>query len=99
MGCLVALLNFRLLAQAIPKLLVLSPLGARKQATGRYLMRYTLTVLVLLMVNANPNLNVYATLVGLLLVKVVILGEAVFVFAREKVQDWFSPARWKRGDP
>lgn len=98
-GCLAALLNFRLQAQSIPKLLDLSYHAARKQAAGRYFLRYTLTVAVLLMVNAaNPNLNVYAAIVGLLLIKAVILAEAVVIFLKQKLQGCLNPSRWERGD-
>jgi hypothetical protein len=97
-GCLIALLNFRLQAQSIPRLLDMTYHAVRKQAAGRYFLRYVLTVAALLMVNANPNLNVYAAMVGLLLIKAVILGEAVFIFAKQKFQGCLNPAWWERGD-
>ena len=97
-GCLVALINFRLLAQSIPRLLELPFHAARKGAAVRYILRYALTISVLLMVNANPNLNVWAAFVGLVLIKAVILGEAVFIFARQKLQSCFNSSRWERGD-
>lgn len=97
-GCLAALLNFRLQAQSIPKILDMTYPSARKQAAGRYFLRYILTVAVLLTVYANPNLNVYAALVGLLLIKVVILGETLLIFLKQKLQGCLNPARWERGD-
>ncbi|MDD2281801.1 MAG: ATP synthase subunit I [Eubacteriales bacterium] len=96
MGCLISLLNFRLLAQSISRLLDLTPLGARKQAVGRYIIRYILMVLALLMINANPNINVWAALVGLMLIKAVIVGEAALTFTRQKIQGWLNSARWER---
>ncbi|MDD4658229.1 MAG: ATP synthase subunit I [Eubacteriales bacterium] len=97
-GFLVALIKFRLLAQSIPRLSELPFQAARKGAAVRYILRYALTISVLLMVNANPNLNVWAAFVGLVLIKAVILGEAVFIFARQKLQSGLNPARWERGD-
>jgi hypothetical protein len=79
-GCFVSILNFRLLALGIIKLLDLSPHAARVQAVIRYIIRYTLTILVLWSVNSNPSMNLYAAVVGLLLIKVAILGEAVIAF-------------------
>ncbi|HBI57009.1 MAG TPA: hypothetical protein DG577_00965 [Firmicutes bacterium] len=97
-GFLVALVNFRLLAQSIPKLLELPFQAARKGAAVRYILRYVLTISALLIVNANPNLNVWAAFVGLVLIKAVILGKAVFIFAQQKFQSCLNSARWERGD-
>lgn len=93
-GCLVSILNFRLLALGIVKLLALSPEAARIQAVIRYIIRYILTILVLLSVNFNPNLNLYATVVGLLLIKVAILSEAAIIFLGTQVRTLldFTPA-------
>lgn len=97
-GCLVSLINFRLLAQSIPRVLGMSFHAARKSAAARYVFRYLLSVAMVLMVNANPNINVWAAFVGLLTVKIVILGEAVFLFIRQKLSGCQEPVRYERGE-
>lgn len=97
-GCLVALVNFRLLARSIPRVLSMSFATARKAAAGGYVLRYLLTVVMVLMVNANPNINVWAAFVGLMLVKAVIFGEALYIFVRQKFPNQHQSAREERGE-
>jgi len=92
-GCLAAILNFRLLALSIAKLLDLPPRAAQIQAALRYIIRYLLMAAVLWSVNLNPDLDLYAAVVGLLLVKAVILGEAFCTFLGQKLR---STIRWEK---
>jgi|GEM_PF-1104672 len=97
-GCVFAIINFRLMYLGIVKILDQStPRAAQVQAVVRYLIRYLILIGFLYMVSINPNLNFYAAAVGLLLIKVVILGEAIYTYIKQQVQRVFHPARWERG--
>jgi len=98
-GCFVAILNFRLLALGIVKLLELDdPRAAQIQAVIRYTVRYAIMILVLYSISINPSMDMYAAVVGLLLVKAVILGEAIITYVKQQVQPLFDPTRWERGE-
>lgn len=97
-GCLYALLNFRLLALGITKILELSdPRAAQIQAVLRYIIRYIMTIGVLYTISISPSMDFYAAVVGMLLIKAVILGEAIITYIKQQVQPIFDPARWERG--
>lgn len=97
-GCFVALLNFRLLALSTIKVLEMDPRAAQIQAFVHYFIRYALTVAVLFSINFNPDLDVFAAVVGLLSVKIVILGEAVITYTKQRIQSGLDPSRWERGE-
>ena len=98
-GAGMAILNFRLLALGIDRILDLTdPRAAQVQAVTRYVVRYMLVLLVLAMVSLNQNFDMLSTVVGLLLVKAVILGEAILEFIKQQVKQMLDPARWERGD-
>jgi hypothetical protein len=77
-GALLALLNFRLLALSLQKAVALEPSRATIYAFSRYLLRFFLVGVAVLVAIKNPAVNVWGTFIGLGLVKVVILGENLF---------------------
>lgn len=98
-GCVLAILNFRLLALGIVKIIELgSPRAAQVHAVVRYIIRYAIMIGFLYWVSIDPNLDLLAAVVGLLLIKVVILGGVILTFIKEQVQHVLNPARWERGE-
>lgn len=98
-GAGMAILNFRLLYKSIDRILNLQdPRAAQVHAVTRYIMRYILVILVLVTVSINENFDMLATVVGLLLVKAVILGEAIFQYLKQQLSQALNPARWERGE-
>jgi predicted Co/Zn/Cd cation transporter (cation efflux family) len=93
-GGILAMLNFRLLALGVVRLLEnTDPNAARVQATIRYAIRYSLTALVLYTISLYPQIDLLAAAVGLLLVKFVILGGAAAAFLREQAQLLIPPGK------
>lgn len=72
-GTTVSLLNFRLLYLTIEKAVKMHPERARKFTVSRYLLRYVLTALVILVSINSPDLNALGTVIGLVMIKLVIL--------------------------
>lgn len=98
-GCLLAILNFRLLALGIVGILDLdAPRKAQVQAVMRYMVRYAMMIGFLYLASINSSLNLLAAAVGLLLVKVAILGEVILNYIKQWIQDRLNPARWERGE-
>lgn len=93
-GGILAMLNFRLLALGVVRLLEnTDPNAARVQATVRYVIRYSLTALVLYTISLYPQIDLLAAAVGLLLVKFVILGGAAAAYLREQAQLLIPPGK------
>ncbi len=98
-GCLFALVNFHLLARSVVRVTENSnPNRARGQAAVSFFARYLLTVLFLTMVMLNPDFDFFASVVGLLTVKIIILGGAVFGFIRQQVRHGFSSGSGREVD-
>ena len=72
-GTAVSLLNFRLLYLTIEKAVKMHPERARKFTVSRYMLRYVLTALVILVSINSPDLNALGTVIGLVMIKLVIL--------------------------
>lgn len=90
-GCFFALVNFHLLARSVVRVTEHSnPNRARGQAAVSFFARYLLTVLFLTMVLLNHDFDFLAAVVGLLTVKIVILGGAVIGFVRQQATETFA---------
>lgn len=72
-GTAVSLLNFRLLYLTIDRAVKMHPERARKYTVSRYMLRYVLTALVILVSINSPDLNALGTVIGLVMIKLVIL--------------------------
>ena len=72
-GTVIAILNFRLLYLTIERAVTMHPERARKYTVSRYLIRYALTAMVILVSINSPLLNTLGTVIGLLTIKLVIL--------------------------
>lgn len=93
-GGILAMLNFRLLALGVVRLLEnTDPNAARVQATVRYVIRYSLTALVLYTISLYPQIDLLAAAVGLMLVKFVILGGAAAAYVKEQAQLLIPPGK------
>lgn len=97
-GTLVAIVNFCLLARNIRNLFPGNPRQARVRGGMNYLGRYMLTAAILTYSFTSPVLNMYAVLVGLLLIKAVILGGAIISYGKERVDVYLNSAPEERGD-
>ncbi|MTI93982.1 MAG: ATP synthase subunit I [Firmicutes bacterium] len=97
-GAIISVLNFRLLANKTRQVLEnTNPGAAQVQAFVGYLVRYLLYAGVLYVVSLNPEVDFFAAIVGILLVKAVIIIEAIAVSVRQATAKLLS-ARWERGD-
>lgn len=76
-GCIFAILNFRLLAVSLQKALSLSPAKAQIYASSRYIIRMTLTAVVILVSVKASHINLIGVVIGLLSPKFVILGSSL----------------------
>jgi hypothetical protein len=98
-GCFLAVLNFRLLALGIIGIVELeTPRAAQVQAVVRYTIRYAIMIGFLYLASINPNLDLFASVVGLILIKVAILGGVIIPAMKELVQHVLNPAQWERGE-
>lgn len=97
-GTFVAILNFSLLARSIRSLFAANPRSARLRGGLNYIGRYILTAAVLIYSFTSPALNMYAVLVGLLMIKMIILGKAVIAYCKERVTGYLQSAYEERGD-
>lgn len=97
-GTLVAILNFSLLAKNIRSLIAEHPKRAQVKARLNYIGRYFLMAAVIFYSFTTPTLNMYAVVVGMLLIKAVILAGALFTFCKERLSLIFQHAPEERGD-
>lgn len=97
-GTLVAILNFCLLARNIRGLFAVTPRRARVKGALNYIGRYMLMAAVLIYSFTSPSLNMYAVLVGMLLIKAVILVGAIITYCRERLSHMLNSAHQERGD-
>lgn len=97
-GTLVAIINFCLLARNIRGLIGADPRAAKVRGGFYYIGRYFLAAAILIYSFTSPLLNMYAVLVGLMLVKAVILGKAIITYFTEWVVAKMQSAYKGRGD-
>ena len=77
-GTSISMLNFRLLAMTLEKASQMEPRQAQVYATARYFLRYIINGLVLYVAIKAEYLNVIGVIIGLVLIKIVILGTNLF---------------------
>jgi hypothetical protein len=97
-GTAVAIFNFCLLARSIRGLYAVTPRAAKYRGGISYVGRYLMMAAVLIYSFTSPYLNMYAVLVGLLMIKVIILGGAVITYCKERVAVYLHSALEERGD-
>ncbi|MCT4661758.1 MAG: ATP synthase subunit I [Tissierellales bacterium] len=85
-GSMFSILNFRLLALTLEKAVNKGPRKARNYAMSRYTIRYMLTGIVLFIGFRAPYINVIAVIVGLLVVKLVIFVDQIWIAPKRKAK-------------
>lgn len=78
-GSLIAILNFRLLALTIVKALDMPVSKAQIYSSSRYILRMTVTGVVLIVSVKAPHLNIIGVALGLLSPKFVILSKNLLI--------------------
>lgn len=97
-GTFVGILNLCFLARNIRSLFAVNPRSVKFRSGINYIGRYLLMAALLTYSFTSPNLNMYAVLVGLMMIKVIILGKAVIAYCKERVAIYFHSALEERGD-
>ncbi|KAB3539708.1 ATP synthase subunit I [Alkaliphilus pronyensis] len=77
-GTTFSLLNFRLLYLTLNKAVHMPPPKAQAYATSRYLLRYTITGIVIFISLKADYINILGTIAGLVSLKLVILKSELF---------------------
>ncbi len=77
-GAIISILGFKLLHNTINKAVEMSPGKASAYSTVHYMLRYLIYFIVLLIAALADYLNFPAAILGLLMVKIVILGSGIF---------------------
>ena len=77
-GATIGFLNFRLLYLTLKRAVTMLPHKAQAYAASRYIIRYTLTGIVLYVSIRSDKLNTIGTLAGLISIKLVILKTELF---------------------
>ncbi|CAK7049339.1 ATP synthase subunit I [Tissierella carlieri] len=77
-GAIISILGFKLLHNTINKAVEMSPGKAAAYSTVHYMLRYLIYFIVLLIAALADYLNFPAAILGLLMVKIVILGSGIF---------------------
>lgn len=83
-GLAISLLLFRLKYLQIQKALLMDVAGASRYMQSRYYINYLIYAVVLVTAYKNNRLNFFAVAGGLLILKFVIIGTAVFYYVKEK---------------
>ena len=78
-GSIIAILNFRLLALSIEKSVAMPVNKAQIYTSSQYILRMTITGVVLIVSAKAPHLNVFGVAVGLLSPKFVILAKTLII--------------------
>ena len=78
-GTIIAVLNFRLLAITLQKSVTMPVSRAQIYSSTQYMMRMTITGVVLLVSIKSPNLNIIGVVIGLLGPKFVILAKTLLI--------------------
>ncbi len=77
-GAIISILGFKLLHNTISKAVEMSPGRATAYSTVHYMLRFAIYFVVLLVAALADYLNFPAAILGLLMVKIVILGSGIF---------------------
>lgn len=77
-GGLIGILNFKLLANTIEKAIKMPPARAQIYASANYFIRFSIMALVLIVSLKADYIHALATVIGLLLIKLVILATNLF---------------------
>ena len=77
-GAIISILGFKLLHNTINKAVEMSPGKAAAYSTVHYILRYLIYFIVLSVAAIADYLNFPAAILGLLMVKIVILGSGIF---------------------
>lgn len=77
-GAIISILGFKLLHNTISKAVEMSPGKATAYSTLHYMLRYAIYFMVLSVAALADYLNFPAAILGLLMVKIVILGSGIF---------------------
>lgn len=77
-GCIISLLNFRLLSLTLQKAVYMPPHKAQAYATARYLLRYMITGVVIYVSIQADHIHVLGTIIGLISIKLVIFKLKLF---------------------
>ncbi|MDP3386766.1 MAG: ATP synthase subunit I [Eubacteriales bacterium] len=72
-GGLIGILNFMLLAKTIEKAMKMPPARAQIYVSSNYFIRFSIMIIVLIVSLKADYINTLATVIGLLLIKLVIL--------------------------
>lgn len=95
-GGVMAIINFRLIAiSTVQTLELTNPAEAKVKVTVKYLTRAFLTIGVMFVAFTNEGISFPALVVGLLLVKYIILAEAVFLSLRNNLSTFFEKQKIK----
>lgn len=78
-GCIIAILNFRLLALTMEKAVDLPPGRAQAYSGIRYLVRMFIVAVVVFVSVKNPNINVIGTVLGLISTQIVIFIKKLII--------------------
>lgn len=101
-GAAFSLWQFGRLTDSVAKSLQMSKEAAQVYAASTYVFRYLMAAVLLALVFFSDGINFYAALVGMLLVKIVIVGRAVRQIVREGgfayLRQLVSRRRQKGGD-
>lgn len=82
-GTCLSLWQFRQIANSVARVVQMPKAQAQAHASSSYVMRYLIISLMLTLVYFTEEVNFYATFVGLLLVKIVIISSAIQQALRE----------------
>lgn len=82
-GTALSLWQFGRLANSVAKSLQMSKEAAQVYAASNYVVRYLTVAALLALVYFSPGINFYATILGMFLVKIVIVGRAVGQIVRD----------------
>ncbi len=78
-GSIIAILNFRLLALTMEKVVDFSPGKAQAYTASRYLIRMFIVAVVVFVSVKNPNINVIGTVLGLISTQIVIFVKNLLI--------------------
>lgn len=77
-GSIINILNFRLMYLSTKKAMSLNPAKAQRHATTNYFIRYITYGLVLIVASKASYINLFTTIMGFFVIKIVILSDALY---------------------
>lgn len=83
-GAIINLLNFRLMYLSTKKAMSLSIKGAQSHIVINYLIRYMIYGVVLIVATKADYINLYTTILGFFVVKMIILSDAFYDTLKKK---------------